>query len=441
MSEHKSATGPGGRLLYLIAGLGIVIALWRFANGIGAVSNLNQGYPWGFWIGFDILAGIALAAGGFVVAALVHIFGGERYHPLVRPAIFTAFLGYLLFITGLLVDIGRPWTFWQMIIFWHHESPMFEVGWCVMMYTTILFLEFVPAVLEKYKKTVWLERWRTYSPWIAWALVVLFTIALIRTVAWVVAVGGVLLLFQILVHRGVIRRDPRVPTLLIIAGVLFSTMHQSSLGTVFTMVPHKLHPLWYSPILPVLFFTSAVMTGLAMVIVEATLSARYLRRPPESDLLSGIGRGLWWALIVYLGLRTLDLAVRGAAAEAFAVTPQSLAFWLEILVGVVIPLAMLVSRDSVSSDRGLFWASLLVVIGLVINRLNVAITGIHAATAERYVPHWMEIAVSAGIVSAGILVYRAVVRWLPVIEEHQHADRTASGRTGAHGRPAGGSQP
>ncbi len=135
--------GPGVLLLALIAASGFALSLYRFAAGIGAVSNLNQGYPWGFWIGFDVLAGIALAAGGFVVAGLMHMFGGEKYHALVRPTILTAFLGYLLFIAALLVDLGRPWSIWHMTVYWHHESPMFEVGWCAMMYTTILFLEFL----------------------------------------------------------------------------------------------------------------------------------------------------------------------------------------------------------------------------------------------------------------------------------------------------------
>src|SRR3990167_3480511 len=140
----------GTLALAAIAVVGIGLALYRFFSGIGAVSNLNQGYPWGFWIGADVLAGIPLAAGGFVVAGLMHMFGGERYHPLVRPTILTAFLGYLLFVGALMVDLGRPWTIWHMIVYWHHESPMFEVGWCVMMYTTILFMEFLPVVFERY---------------------------------------------------------------------------------------------------------------------------------------------------------------------------------------------------------------------------------------------------------------------------------------------------
>jgi formate dehydrogenase iron-sulfur subunit len=145
--------GFGTLVLAAIACLGISLALYRFVAGIGAVSNLNQGYPWGFWIGADVLAGIALAAGGFVVAGVMHMFGGEKYHPLVRPTILTAFLGYLLFIVALMVDLGRPWTIWHMVIYWHHESPMFEVGWCVMMYTMILFMEFLPVVFERFELT------------------------------------------------------------------------------------------------------------------------------------------------------------------------------------------------------------------------------------------------------------------------------------------------
>src|SRR3972149_3964273 len=164
--------------LAAIAVVGIGLALYRFVAGIGAVSNLNQGYPWGFWIGADVLAGIALAAGGFVVAGLMHMFGGERYHPLVRPTILTAFLGYLLFVVALMVDLGRPWTIWHMIIYWHHESPMFEVGWCVMMYTTILFMEFLPVVFERFRLDHVYAFWITVAPWIAIALLVLFTFAM-----------------------------------------------------------------------------------------------------------------------------------------------------------------------------------------------------------------------------------------------------------------------
>lgn len=436
MATQTERLGLGGRLLVLLVALGLVLAIWRWLDGIGPISNLNQGSPWGFWIGFDILAGIALAAGGFVVAGLVHIFGAERYHPLVRPAIFTAFLGYLMFIGGLLVDIGRPWTFWHAIIYWHHESPMFEVAWCVMMYTAVLTIEVMPYFLERWRKHHLVAVWRNYAPWAAWVLLVLFTTAMTQSIAWVAAIAIVLLAFEILVRRGAFRRDPRVPTLLIIAGILFSTMHQSSLGTVFTMVPHKLSPLWYSPILPILFFISAVMAGLAMVIVESTLTARYFRREPETDLLRNVGRGLGWAVLVYTILRLVDLSVRGAASVALSPAPQAVAFWIEIVLGLAVPLAMLALEEVIASLRGLFWAAFFVVVGVVIHRLNVAITGLSSHTGERYFPHWMEVAVSIGIVSLGILVYRAAVGYLDLFGERGASGgaRGAATALGAEGR-------
>jgi formate dehydrogenase iron-sulfur subunit len=415
--------GLGIGFLVLVAAFGFILALYRFASGIGAVSNLNQGYPWGFWIGFDVLAGIALAAGGFVVAGLMHMFGGEKYRPLVRPTILTAFLGYLLFILALMVDLGRPWTIWHMIIYWHHESPMFEVGWCVMMYTTILFLEFLPVVFERYQMDRMYAVWRNVAPWIAVALLVLFAIALTPSVPWVLAIAGVLVGFELLVRFGVIYRDPRMPTILLMAGIMFSVLHQSSLGSLFLIVPHKLHAIWYSPILPLFFFVSAVAAGVAMVIVESTLSARYFGREIEVALLRDVGHVLCWAIFGTLALRGLDIVLRGIGTELLVLTPQSIAFWIEVQVGLIIPLAILLTPDFADSARWLFWASLMVIAGLLLNRLNVAVVGITSTYGETYYPHWMEIAITAGIVAAGVLAYIFVCRNFPVF-------------TPAHPRPA-----
>ena len=415
--------GLGIGSLLLVAALGIGLSIYRFATGIGAVSNLNQGYPWGFWIGFDVLAGIALAAGGFVVAGLMHMFGGEKYRPLVRPTILTAFLGYLLFVLALMVDLGRPWTIWHMIIYWHHESPMFEVGWCVMMYTTILFLEFLPVVFERYQMDRTYAVWRNVAPWIAVALLVLFAIALTHSAAWVIAIAAVLVGFELLVRFGVIYRDPRMPTILLMAGIMFSVLHQSSLGSLFLIVPHKLNTIWYSPILPLFFFVSAVAAGVAMVIVESTLSASYFGREIEVALLRDVGHILCWALFGTLGLRGLDLVLRGIGTELLVLTPQSIAFWIEVQAGLIIPLAILLTPDFADSAKWLFWASLMVILGLLINRLNVAVVGITSSYGETYYPHWMEVAITAGIVAAGVLAYIFVCRNFPVF-------------TSAHPRPA-----
>jgi Ni/Fe-hydrogenase subunit HybB-like protein len=417
-TQVKGRFGFGGFVLVVLALLGIALAVYRFGRGIGWVSNLNQGYPWGLWIGFDVLAGIALAAGGFVVAALVYIFGGKKYHPLVRPAILTAFLGYIFFIVALLVDLGRPWMIWDMIIWHNHGSPMFEVGWCVMCYTFVLLIEFLPVVFERYNMPGALRAWQNLSPLIAIVLLVLFAYVLTHSTGWTVLIAALLVIYELAIRGGVFRRDPTAPTLLIMAGVIFSTLHQSSLGTLFLMAPHKLTAIWYSPALPVFFFVSAVMAGLAMVIVESTLSSRFFGRGLELDLLRGLGKGLAWVIIVYVAMRALDLLVRGIGPELFVATPQALAFWTEIIVGLLIPLAILLTPEYAATRGGLLTAGALVVGGLILNRLNVAVVGI-SARYETYYPRWMEVAISAGIVSVAVLVYVFVCRNFPVFErEH-----------------------
>ena len=185
--------------------IGLITAMIRFTYGLGAITNLSDGRAWGLWISFDLYCGVALAAGGFVTAGVVYIFGLKKYYPIVRSAILTAFLGYLMVVIALLVDLGQPWRIWHIIAYWNPHSPLFEVGWCVLLYTIVLSLEFSPAVFERFNMKLPLH-------WI-------------RTV--------------------------QIP--LIIAGIVLSTLHQSSLGSVLLMMPDKIHPLWFSPILPVLY--------------------------------------------------------------------------------------------------------------------------------------------------------------------------------------------
>lgn len=223
----------GQTILWLLAGFGIVLVLYRFVMGLGAVTNLSDGYPWGLWIGFDIMAGGALAAGGFVMAGTVYLFGGRRFHILARTAILTAFLGYLLYIFGLCVDLSRPWNIWAAIFFWNNDSPMFEVSWCVMLYTTVLLLEFLPVVFEKYR----IERFQTYCksfvPWLIIVMLGLFTLAMTYSFIWVFVIVLVLLAWEIAMRTGVMPRDKQMPILLIMAGVMISTMYQASLGSLF----------------------------------------------------------------------------------------------------------------------------------------------------------------------------------------------------------------
>ena len=284
------------------------------------------------------------------------------------------------------------------------------------MYTAVLFIEFLPFVLERLGWTRLLALWRDLSPWVVWAMLSLFAYALSNSIMWLLVIAGALFLFEVLVRTGFFRRDPRTPTMLIMAGVMFSTLHQSSLGTVFVMMPHRLSAIWASPMLPVIFFISAVMAGLGMVIVESTWTSRAFRKKPETHLLRGLGKALRVVILFYLLFRVGDIVGRGAVSEVFTFSIDAIGFWLEMILGLVIPLVILLG-EGVNTSRGQFWAGLCVVIGLVIHRLNVSITGITAQFAENYRPHWMEIAVSFGIIAAGILAYRFFVLYLPILED------------------------
>ncbi|MDH4043777.1 MAG: polysulfide reductase NrfD, partial [Gemmatimonadota bacterium] len=201
----------GVGMLAVLGAIGLGLIAYRFAAGLGAVTNLSDGYPWGFWIGMDVLVGIALAAGGFVMAGVVHLFGGHRFHPLARPAVLTALLGYLLFIFALSVDLGRPWNIWQALISWNHVSPMFEVSWCVTFYTFVLALEFAPVVFERFGWRTLHRWWFQSTPFAIIGFVMLFVFAMTGSPAWVLAMGGALGLWETLMRLGVMRRDHQMP--------------------------------------------------------------------------------------------------------------------------------------------------------------------------------------------------------------------------------------
>src|SRR5574341_759806 len=227
-------------LTVLVLGTGTGIILLRFVYGIGAVTNMSDYFPWGLWISFDVMCGVALAAGGFVMAATVHVFKLKRFEPLVRAAILTALLGYLLVIAGLVVDLGKPYNVWRPLVHWQHRSVLWEVGVCVATYTTVLFIEFLPVVLER------LNRVKAITQ----RLPTVFLYGLLK----------------------------KVSIAFVILGVVLSTLHQSSLGSLWVLLPEKLSPLWYSLYLPLFFWLSAVAVGLAMTIVESTLSSRAFKR-------------------------------------------------------------------------------------------------------------------------------------------------------------------
>ncbi|GAB4439720.1 MAG: Ni/Fe-hydrogenase cytochrome b subunit [Anaerolineae bacterium] len=385
---------PIVRTLLLISLLGIAtgLVLVRFAFGIGTVTNLSNQFPWGLWIGFDVMSGVALAAGAFVMAAAVHVFRLERFEPLVRPAILTGFLGYLLVVAGLMVDLGRPYNVWRPLVHWQHNSVMWEVGLCVATYTTVLFIEFLPIMLERLNGFPAVTRRLPTVP-----------------------------LYKLLKKVGIV---------FVIAGVVLSTLHQSSLGSLWVLMPTKLSPLWYSIWLPVFFWLSAVAVGLAMTIVEATLSARAFKRGLELPLLADLGRAAAVVLAVYLIARFADLAWRGAWPLLFEPTLQAGSFWLEIGLGVALPAVLLSFRSLRLRPNVLFGSAALVVLfGVVLNRLNVSWIGLLPYAGNIYFPSWMELVITFALVSAGVIVFGLAAKYLPVFEE-PHQEPAAGAKPG-----------
>ncbi len=426
MREARLQATPDTILIVGLAlfGLGLIIYRWFFA-GIGGVTNLSDGYPWGFWIGIDILAGIALAAGGFVMAGLVHIFGGKKYHALIRPAILTAFLGYLLFIGSLMVDLGRPWNLYKAIYSWNQASPMFEVAWCVMMYTTVLFLEFVPAVLERLKWDRLMKLFHQVVPFVIIGMITLWTYAMSHSsLAWAGAIFAVLVAWEVFMRLGIMPRDKQMPLLLIMAGIMFSVMHQSSLGTLFLIVD-KLSPLWYSPILPILFLISAVMVAPAMVSFEALATAWAFRRTPETRLLQGLGKAMPYIIGIYLLLRVGDVVVRGAVGGTLTFDFGAFWWWLEIGL-LAFAWVLYTTPEVMERESGIFTASLAVIFSLVVHRVGVSMVGIDVPEYGAYVPAWTEVMITVGILSWGLIAFRLAIHFLPIYEEESHAEDVAA---------------
>ncbi len=354
-------------LVLVVAGLYSTFV--RFFYGLGAATNLSDKFPWGIWIGFDVLCGVGLAAGGFVVAGAVYVFHLDEYKPIARPAVLTAFLGYLLVVFALMYDLGRPWNIWHPLIMWNPHSAMFELAWCVMLYTTVLAFEFSPMLFEKFH---------------------------LHKAAMVV-------------HRLI------VP--LVILGVMLSSLHQSSLGSLYLVMPEKVYPLWYTGNLPFLFFVSAVAVGPAMVIMESFFSSRAFHRELELPILSKLGKVTAVALSVYLVLRIEDMVNYHLFSYLFTFNTEGILFWAEMIIGVFVPITMLVIPKIRGNKRGLYYAALFAVIGFVFNRMNVSVTSLERHYGAAYFPSWMEVSVTLMIVAVGFGAFAFAAKNLAVFPE------------------------
>ncbi len=367
LDEKRSSFPVGTVILVFLVLIGFWAAIIRYTQGLGAATNLSDTTPWGLWIAFDVMAGVALAAGGFTLAAVVYIFRLKRFYPLMRPTLLTAWIGYILAAGSILFDLGRPERFWHPFIYWNIHSVMFEIAWSVLTYLTILTIENSALVLERFK----LKRLLT------------------------------------------ILRKLLIP--IVILGIIISTMHQSSLGGLFVIVPGRLHPLWHTMWLPVLFYISAIMVGLAMVIVESILSAKAFNRTVETHLLSEIGSWIPWVMVVYLALNLGIQLFSGKLPFMFEGSVAGTLYLLEIVGGVIVPLILLFIPAIRQSRWGLFWSAALVVFGVVLNRFNVAFFGQKGAF---YAPSWIEYAVTIGLVSLGVLIYMFTAKNFAVLDQH-----------------------
>jgi Ni/Fe-hydrogenase subunit HybB-like protein len=371
----RSLLTPWNVIATAILAVGLPIIVYRFAVGLGATTNLSQTAPWGIWIGFDMMTGIVLAAGGFTLAATVHLFGLHDYHPIVRPALLTAFLGYVMAIAGLIADLGRPWN--MVMIFARHgtASALFEIAWCVVLYSSVLFLEFLLPTVE------WLG------------------LSKIRA-----------LLLKIMLP-------------LTVLSVVFSSMHQSALGSLFIMAPGKLHPLWYTPWIFIFFFISAIMAGISMVIVEATLSHKaFAHRISHHFDLDKLQLGLARAgAIIFFAYFFLKLqGVIDMHAWHHLLTGWGAWFAVEMLGFVLLPAFLFAYGARNLNVRVVRVAGFMGVLGIALNRLNVSVIAFNwkLPSAERYVPHWMELVVSVTLVVLGVQLFRWVVNRMPIMSEH-----------------------
>ena len=377
-TTSRSYLTPFNVVAGIIIILGLIVTALRFTKGLATVTNLSDYNPWGIWIGFDLMVGVALAAGGFVTSAAVYLFGMKKYHSAVRPAILTGLLGYALVVLALHYDVGRPWRLpYPFIVQQGTTSLLFEVAACVALYLTVLFIEFSPAALE------WLGLKKVRQ------LAVRFTLVLT------------------------------------IFGVILSTLHQSSLGALFLIAPSKLHPLWYSSYLPIYFFISSIIAGLSMVIFEGALAHRYYAHKmdpahlEEKDQVAlGFGKAASFVLAGYFIIKVIGIS----AGNHWHLLGTGYGIWylVELLGFVGVPCFLYALGVREKNLVLIRWTALLTVIGVVLNRLNVSLIAFnwHLPSSERYFPHWMEIVISVFIVTIGLVAYKFIVSRMPIFYEH-----------------------
>lgn len=353
--------------MVLLMAIGAFAALWRLGVGLGAATNLNQAYPWGLWIGFDLFL-VAFSGGAFTLATLVYVFNMHQFHPAVRPTVLTGLLGYSAVLIILVMDLGRWDRFYHFLIYPNINSALFEVSWCIFLYSIVLFSEFSPVVLERMGR-----------------------------------------------HRAlnIVRR---ITILLAIGGATLSTMHQSSLGTLFVIMTERVHPLWYTALIPLLFFISSVAAGLAVVVAGGTVSYWVFKRSLSQDLVGELGRLIPWILGVYVIIKLGELAFVGELGLIFSSGIYSVLFNAELLIGVVIPIVLFSLKFVRQSRAWSLAAAVTVLFGIFLNRFDSAWFALKPIPGYSYFPSLVEIAIQVGVLAAIVFVYTLVGHYFPLFE-------------------------
>jgi octaheme c-type cytochrome (tetrathionate reductase family) len=398
---------PGTYLLLVLMGVGTTFGIGRLLTGLDTVTNLSDSFPWGIWIAIDVAVGVALAAGGFTTAAFADIFGGKKYHALLRPAVLTAWLGYIMVAFGLMFDLGRYWNIYQPLFNWQGNSVMFELAMCVMTYLIVLTFELAPSILEGFKIRIEHNEWGA---------------KILKKVEKPI----------ILIHSWL----KVILPIFIIAGVVLSCMHQSSLGTLMVIAPTKLSPFWHTAWLPLLFLLSAIMVGFPMVVIESVSSSKGLKREAEMEVLEPLSSKVPWFIAVYAVFKFGDLIARWGQLDFTHHPGCTISLTIELIMGVAVPFVLLCFRAVRRSKGWLLTSSFLVVFGVILNRLNVFLVGYHPAFAEEtYAPAIGEVALTLGLVAFLIFLYKFFVNYFPILpvlsqseEPEEQVDSTDEGR-------------
>jgi len=358
-------------VLSVFAAIALVILIARFVFGLGAVTNMNNGYPMGLWIVFDLVIGTAFACGGYALALVVYIVNKGEYHSLVRPALLTSVIGYSMGGMAVIVDLGRYWQAYTIFLPWHANlnSVMFELALCVALYTTVLWIEFSPSIFEKFKS------------------------------------------------RKALRIVNKVLFVFIALGVLLPTMHQSSMGSMLISLGTKLSPLWQTDLLPLLFLLSALSTGFSIVIFEASLSSLGFWRPLETSLLTRLAGIIRWVLAAYIIIRLADIIARGQLGLALAGDLQGNMFLLDMAL-FIIPLAILSSEKFRADPQVLFVAAVSMLLAGMMYRFNAFLIGYNPPAGYTYFPSVTEILVSVGMVCIHVMAFLFFVKKFPVLSPH-----------------------